>query len=97
MAAETISGEEKMKKLNGGQTLTIPCKIGDYCLFDAGLCVKKLRVRGFYYGYPDGLRIDLGNIQPVAWDHSIVGYVAAEDDIMQSDEAIRMRRELVYR
>lgn len=30
-----------MKTLNGGQKLTIPCKIGDYCLFDTGLCIKK--------------------------------------------------------
>ena len=42
-----------MKTLNGGQTLTIPCKIGDYCLFDTGLCIKKMRVRGFYFGYSD--------------------------------------------
>lgn len=86
-----------MKTLNGGQTLTIPCKIGDYCLYDTGLCIKKLRVHGFYYGYPDGLRIDLGDFAPVAFHHSIVGYVAAEDDIMQSTEAVRMRRQLEYR
>ena len=86
-----------MKTLNGGQTLTIPCKIGDYCLYDTGLCIKKLRVQGFYYGYPAGLRIDLGDFAPVAFHHSIVGYVAAEDDIMQSEEAIRMRRQLEYR
>ena len=86
-----------MKTLNGGQTLTIPCKIGDYCLFDTGLCIKKMRVRGFYFGYPDGLRIDLGDIEPVALHHSIVGYVAAEADIMQSTEAVRMRRKLEYR
>lgn len=86
-----------MKTLNGGRKLTIPCKIGDYCLYDAGLCIKKLRVKGFYYGYPDGLRIDLGDIQPVAWDRSIVGYEKAEDDIMKSEEAIRMRRQLEYR
>lgn len=86
-----------MKTLNGGQTLTIPCKIGDYCLYDTGLCIKKLRVQGFYYGYPAGLRIDLGDIAPVAFHHSIVGYVAAEDDIMQSEEAVRMRRQLEYR
>lgn len=86
-----------MKTLNGGQTLTIPCKIGDYCLYDTGLCIKKLRVQGFYYGYPAGLRIDLGDFAPVALHHSIVGYVAAEDDIMQSTEAVRMRRQLEYR
>jgi hypothetical protein len=86
-----------MKTLNGGQTLTIPCKIGDYCLYDTGLCIKKLRVQGFYYGYPAGLRIDLGDFAPVAFHHSIVGYVAAEDDIMQSTEAVRMRRKLEYR
>lgn len=86
-----------MKTLNGGQKLTIPCKIGDYCLFDTGLCIKKMRVRGFYFGYPDGLRIDLGDIAPVAFHHSIVGYVAAEDDIMQSEEAVRMGRQLEYR
>lgn len=86
-----------MKTLNGGQTLTIPCKIGDYCLYDTGLCIKKLRVQGFYYGYPAGLRIDLGDFAPVAFHHSIVGYVAAEDDIMQSDKAIRMRSQLEYR
>nr|DAF61810.1 MAG TPA: hypothetical protein [Siphoviridae sp. ctbgC51] len=86
-----------MKTLNGGQKLTIPCKIGDYCLFDTGLCIKKMRVRGFCFGYPDGLRIDLGDIEPVALHHSIVGYVAAEDDIMQSTEAVRMRRQLEYR
>lgn len=86
-----------MKTLNGGQTLTIPCKIGDYCLYDTGLCIKKLRVQGFYYGYPAGLRIDLGDIAPVAFHHSIVGYVAAEDDIMQSTEAVRIRRQLEYR
>jgi hypothetical protein len=86
-----------MKTLNGGKKLTTPCEIGDYCLYDAGLCIKKLRVKGFYYGYPDGLRIDLGDIQPVAWDRSIVGYEKAEDDIMQSEEAIRMRRQLEYR
>lgn len=86
-----------MKTLNGGQTLTIPCKIGDYCLFDTGLCIKKLRVQGFYYGYPAGLRIDLGDFAPVAFHHSIVGYVAAEDDIMQSTEAVRIRRQLEYR
>lgn len=63
----------------------------------AGLCIKKLRVKGFYYGYPDGLRVDLGDIQPVAWDRSIVGYEKAEDDVMQSEEAIRMRRQLEYR
>lgn len=85
-----------MRKLNDGQMLTIPCKIGDYCLYDAGLCVKKLRVRGFYYGYPDGLRIDLGDIQPVVWDRSIVGYEESEDDVMQSDEAIRMRKQVMY-
>lgn len=86
-----------MKTLNGGQTLTIPCKIGDYCLYDTGLCIKKLRVQGFYYGYPAGLRIDLGDFAPVAFHHSIVGYVAAEDDIMQSTEAVRIRRQLEYR
>lgn len=86
-----------MKTLNGGQTLTIPCKIGDYCLYDTGLCIKKLRVQGFYYGYPAGLRIDLGDFAPVAFHHSIVGYVAAEDDIMQSKEAVRIRRQLEYR
>ena len=86
-----------MKTLNGGQTLTIPCKIGDYCLYDTGLCIKKLRVQGFYYGYPDGLRIDLGDFAPVAFHHSIVGYVAAEDDIMQSTAAVRIRRQLEYR
>lgn len=86
-----------MKTLNGGQTLTIPCKIGDYCLYDTGLCIRKLRVQGFYYGYPAGLRIDLGDFAPVAFHHSIVGYVAAEDDIMQSTEAVRIRRQLEYR
>lgn len=86
-----------MKTLNGGQKLTIPCKIGDYCLYDTGLCIKKLRVQGFYYGYPAGLRIDLGDFAPVAFHHSIVGYVAAEDDIMQSKEAVRIRRQLEYR
>lgn len=86
-----------MKMLNNGQTLILPCKIGDYCLYNAGLCVKMLRVKGFYYGYPDGLRIDLGDIQPVSWDRSILGYVAAKDDIMQSDKAIRMRSQLEYR
>lgn len=85
-----------MKTLNGGQTLTIQCKIGDYCLYDTGLCIKKLRVQGFYYGYPAGLRIDLGDIAPVAFHHSIVGYVAAEDDIMQSEEAIRIRKQVMY-
>ena len=85
-----------MKTLNGGQTLTIPCKIGDYCLYDTGLCIKKLRVQGFYYGYPDGLRIDLGDFAPVVFHHSIVGYVAAEDDIMQSEETIRMRKQVMY-
>lgn len=86
-----------MKTLNGGQKLTIPCKIGDYCLYDTGLCIKKLRVQGFYYGYPAGLRIDLGDFAPVAFHRSIVGYVAAEDDIMQSTEAVRIRRQLEYR
>lgn len=86
-----------MKTLNGGQELKIPCKIGDYCLYDTGLCIKKLRVQGFYYGYPAGLRIDLGDFAPVAFHHSIVGYVAAEDDIMQSTEAVRIRRQLEYR
>ena len=86
-----------MKTLNGGQTLTIPCKIGDYCLYDTGLCIKKLRVQGFYYGYPAGLRIDLGDFAPVAFHHSIVSYVAAEDDIMQSTEAVRIRRQLKYK
>lgn len=85
-----------MKTLNGGQTLTIPCKIGDYCRYDTGLCIKKLRVQGFYYGYPAGLRIDLGDFAPVAFHHSIVGYVAAEDDIMQSEEAIRIRKQVMY-
>lgn len=85
-----------MKTLNGGQTLTIPCKIGDYCLYDTGLCIKKLRVQGFYYGYPAGLRIDLGDFAPVTFHHSIVGYVAAEDDIMQSEEAIRIRKQVMY-
>lgn len=86
-----------MKTLNGGQELKIPCKIGDYCLYDTGLCIKKLRVQGFYYGYPAGLRIDLGDFAPVAFHHSILGYVAAEDDIMQSTEAVRIRRQLEYR
>lgn len=86
-----------MKTLNGGQELIIPCKIGDYCLFDTGLCVKKLRVRGFSYRYPDGLRIDLGDFEPVVFHRSIVGYEEAEEDIMQSEEAIRMRRQLEYR
>lgn len=85
-----------MKTLNGRQKLTIPCKIGDYCLYDTGLCIKKLRVQGFYYGYPAGLRIDLGDFAPVAFHHSIVGYVAAEDDIMQSEEAIRIRKQVMY-
>ena len=85
-----------MKTLNGGQKLTIPCKIGDYCLYNTGLCIKKLRVQGFYYGYPAGLRIDLGDFAPVAFHHSIVGYVAAEDDIMQSEEAIRIRKQMMY-
>lgn len=55
-----------------------------------------MRVRGFYFGYPDGLRIDLGDIEPIASHHSIVGYVAAEDDIMQSEEAIRIRKQVMY-
>lgn len=61
-----------------------------------GCALKKLRVQGFYYGYPAGLRIDLGDFAPVAFHHSIVGYVAAEDDIMQSEEAIRIRKQVMY-
>ncbi len=86
-----------MKTLNGGQELKIPCKIGDYCLYETGLCVKKMRVKGFSYCYPDGLRIDLGDVQPVAWHPAIVGYIETEDDIMNSPEAVRMRGQMDYK
>ena len=58
--------------------IVLPCKVGDYIVWDSGLSKQLHQIRAFYYEPEYGLRYDLNAISPIVSHKSITRIVPRE-------------------
>lgn len=72
---------EILEKVRDGRMIELPCKVGEYVLWDFGICPKAKVVEGFCIGNDGfGLRLMLDDCSPIINHRAIKGFSPTKEE-----------------